>query len=231
MNESQRLYETVISKYPEVAQAHYGLGRVKAAKKEPAAAISHLRRAIEIFPAYGAAHYALALAWRDAGDQTKAREHLQLYQQHKTRRPALPDPLLQAVDELNVGATERIRQGIALEAEGKIEGSIAEHERALEINPQLIQAHINLIQLYGRTHQAEKAEQHYRATVALNPNIAESHYDFGVLLTGERRFAEARQAFERALEINLNYAEAHFNVGALLLQSGKLDEAAFPGDG
>jgi tetratricopeptide (TPR) repeat protein len=225
LNESQQLYETAISKYPEVAQAHYGLGRVKAAKKEPVAAISHLRRAIELFPAYGAAHYGLALAWRDAGDQAKAKEHLQLYQQHKNSRPAFPDPLLHAVDELNVGATERIRQGIALEAAGRIEESIAEHERALEINPQLIQAHINLIQLYGRSGQTEKAEQHYRAAVALNPNIAESHYNFGVMLVGERRLAEARQAFERALEISPNYAEAHFNVGALLLQSGKLDAA------
>ena len=225
LRESGRLYQTIISQRAEIAQAHYGLGRVKAAGRDSAAAAEHLRKAVEMFPSYGAAHYALALAYRDLGNAAKAGEHLSLYQKHKNVRPPLADPLLNAVAELNSGATERIRRGIQLEAEGKLEESIAEHERALEINPQLTQAHINLIQLYGRTKRPGKAEEHYRAAVALNPDLAESHYNFGVMLVEQNRWPEAALAFRRAIGINPYFAEAHLNYGAMLEQQQQYDEA------
>ena len=65
--ESQPLYETVIEKNAAIAQAHYGLGRIKAAAGEQAAAAAHFRKAIELFPEYGSAHYALGMALRDLG--------------------------------------------------------------------------------------------------------------------------------------------------------------------
>lgn len=226
LNESQQLYENISRSQPDIVQAHYGLGRVKAGQRETTAAIAHLRRALELFPVWGAAHYALALALRDAGETQEAREHLQLYQQHKNNRPPLNDPVLYEVDKLNAGAAEMLRQGIALEAAGKLTESIAEHERALEINSQFLQAHVNLIILYARTNQPEKAEQHYRAAIALNPGIAESHYNIGVLRLQQNRRDEAAQAFTQALESNPNFPEARYNLGTLLEQTGKLDEAA-----
>jgi tetratricopeptide (TPR) repeat protein len=223
--ESRKLYETILAKQPNVAQAHYGLGRIKS-KLGDATAVESLQKACESAPTWGAAHYAMALAYRDAGNAAKAAEHLNLYQQFKFVRPLLVDLLLSAVAELNAGAAERLRRGVELEAAGKLEESIAEHERAVEINPQFIQAHVNLIQLYGRTRQPAKAEEHYRAAVNLNPNQADSHYNFGVMLFEQKRFAEAAQAFQRAIEINPQFAEAHLNYGLLLEGQQQFDEAA-----
>jgi tetratricopeptide (TPR) repeat protein len=138
----------------------------------------------------------------------------------------LEDPLLNAIVELNALGTEILKRGVMLESAGRIEESIAEHERALEVNPQLTQAHINLIQLYGRTGQFERAEKHYRAAVAINPNLADSHYDYGVLLAGQERYADAAQAFYRSLQINQFNAEAHHNYAAMIEREGRLDEAA-----
>lgn len=228
LSESRKLYEAILAKQPEAAPAHYGLGRVKA-KSGDAAAIENLRKACELAPTWGAAHYALALACRDAGDAAKATEHFRLYQQFKLVRPLLPlftDPLLNSVAELNSGAADRLRRGVELEAEGKLEESIAEHKRALEISPQLMQAHVNLIQLYGRTRQPTKAEEHYRAAVAINPNQADSHYNFGVMLFEQKRFAEAAQAFQHAIEINPQFDEAHLNYGLLLEGQQQFDDAA-----
>jgi tetratricopeptide (TPR) repeat protein len=224
--ESQLLYEAVISKNPSVAQAHYGLGRVKASAGERAAAAAHFRKAIELFPEYGAAHYALGLALRDIGDPVKAQEHLALSQKYKLSRPPLEDSSLNAVAELNALGTEILKRGVMLEGAGRIEESIAEHERALEVNPQLTQAHINLIQLYGRTGRFEKAEKHYRDVVAINPNLADSHYNYGVMLAGQERYAEAAQAFYRSLQIDQFNAEAHHNYAAMIEREGRLDEAA-----
>ena len=223
--ESQRLYETILQKDPDSPWAHYGLGRVMSAQKQLVPAIDHFRKACEISPNYGAAHYALALAFRDLDDKIKAQEHLSLYQKYKLGRPHLDDPLLDTVQDLRVGAHDYLKQGVALEAAGQLEQSVAAHERALAIDPKLEQAHINLISLYGRLRQLEKAEAEYKSLLAINPNLAEAHYNFGVLLTEQGRNGEASEAFRKALEISPFYPEAHNNLGFLLLSEGRVDEA------
>lgn len=224
--ESQKLYESILQKNPNSSLAHYGLGRVMSAQKQLASAVDHLQKACEISPNFGAAHYALALVFRDLDDKAKAQEHLSFYQKDKVGRPHLDDPLLDAVQELRAGAHDYLKQGVALEAAGQLEQSATAHERALEIDPKLEQAHINLISLYGRLGQLSKAEAHYKTLLAVNPNLAEAHYNFGVLLTGQGRQSEASDAFRKALEISPFYAEAHNNYAFLLLNEGRLEEAA-----
>lgn len=222
--ESRQLYEAVIAKRADLAAAHYGLGRVKFAQRDPAAA-EHFRRACELSPSYGAAHYALAMAYRDLGQQEQAAAELAIYQQFRLIRPVTPDPLLQSVAALNAGAAERLQTGVALEAAGQLPEAIAEHEKALAINPQLEQAHLNLITLYARTEQFEKAEQQYQTIQTLNPNLAEAHYNYGVMLLERKRLDEAEQAFRRCLAINPGNAEASYNLGLLLEMKTQYDEA------
>src|SRR5215510_3814491 len=127
---------------------------------------------------------------------------------------------------INARASERLKRGVALEGEGKIEESIAAHEQALEIDPGLVQAHINLISLYGRAKRFDKAEGAYRAALAINPELPDVHYNFGVLLIEQGRFTEAAKSFQNCLRFNPYYAEAHHNYAVTLEREGKLDEAA-----
>ncbi|HEY3132157.1 MAG TPA: tetratricopeptide repeat protein, partial [Acidobacteriota bacterium] len=177
--ESQRIYETVIKAHPDSAAAQYGLGRASAARREFVIAVEHLTKACDLFASFGAAHYALGLAYRDLGDAGKAQEQLALYQKNKLVWPPAVDPLLDAVDDLNAGAQYHLKKGIALQSAGQTQAAVAEHERALQIDPNFAQAHVNLITLYGRLGQPVSAEKHYRAAVAINANLAEAHYNFG----------------------------------------------------
>ena len=224
LSQSRKLYETILAKDPKQVQALYGLGRIQAKLGEKSA-MENLRSAVELSPSWGAAHYALALAYRSVGDAGKTAEHLRLAEQNKLIRPFLLDPLMSAVAELNSGAADRLRRGVALEAEGRLEESIAEHCRALEINPQYLQVHVNLIQLYGRVRQPAKAEEHYRAAIAVNPTLAEAHYNYGVMLSEEKRVAEASKAFRQAIDANPQFAEAHLNYGATLEAERQYDAA------
>ena len=88
-----------------------------------------------------------------------------------------------------------------------------------------MQAHINLISLYGRSGQYDKAVEHYRAALDLDRNQADAHYNFGVLLLKQSKPREAETAFQQALQINPYYAEAHNNLGSLYEQQGRLNEA------
>src|SRR5262249_16213119 len=70
-DESQRLYKAALKKSPGSVFAHYGLGRIKTAERDLDAAVESLRMACELSPHFGAAHYALAMAYRDLGQPEK----------------------------------------------------------------------------------------------------------------------------------------------------------------
>ena len=130
-----------------------------------------------------------------------------------------------AVNRLNVSAGEYLKQGVEAQAAGRIHEAIELHMRALEKDPEMLQAHINLIVLYANAGDTQLAEQHYRKGVEINPDNAELHYNFGVLTFGAERYVEAKQAFARSLQVNPDYAMANNNMGQMVEQEGNLAEA------
>ncbi len=143
-----------------------------------------------------------------------------------TTTPAHSHAVDPATEKAKAEASEWLKRGAALEREGKLTDSLAAHEQAIKRHPGLVQAHINLISLYGRTRAFANAEEHYRAALELNPDLPDVHYNFGVLRVAQERFAEAAAAFRQCLQLNPHYAEAHHNYAALIERDGKLDEAA-----
>ena len=226
LDESQAICESIIKENPQFAPAHYWLGRVASAKGQVAASIEKYRKACQLWPSYGTAHYALALACRRTGAEEEARQHMAAYQKYKADGDPQPeDPLLESVRSLDNSALAHLMKGVDLENAGQFNAAIAEHEQAVKQDPKLAQAHANLIALYGRVGQAENVEKEYRATVEINPNLPQSHYDYGVFLVNQQRFREAETAFRKALESSPKYAEAHSNLGAMLERQGKSEEA------
>lgn len=222
---SRQILQELLNERSLLPQVHYGLGQVQAAQGELAAAVEHYEKARQEFEGFAAAHYALGLAYRDLGRHDEAREHLARYQEDVLGEPPLEDPLLAEVRELSRGAVQLLARAARLEAGGRPEEALAEHLRILEIDPQMAQAHANLVSLYGRLGRPEKAEEHYRKAVELSPRLPDSHYNFGVLRLNQGSLEEAAEAFRLVLEINPFHAEAHNNLGHLLEGEGKLEEA------
>ncbi len=225
LDEAEELYRSVIEANAGIADAHFGLGRVLVAKGETAAAVEPLKRACELGPRFGPAHYALAMAYRDLGEDAKAKQHLALYEQDQYGGPVPPDPLMAEVRALKTGAAVHLSRGVDLDKAGRIAEAIAEHEKAVELDPDMVQARINLVILYGRTGDFEKAYEHYKAAIKTGAPYAELHYNFGVLAYEKGRVQEAKSAFEEALKLNPQYASAHNNLGYLLQAEGRPKEA------
>jgi len=223
--EAAGIYEAIIKEYPNAAEAHYGIGRIRAAQGELPAAVESYLKACALFPSYGAAHYGLAQAYRKLGDSLKSQEHLKLRDAGPNLVPPVPDPLRDEMRALDRGASSHLRRGLAFEEAGRIEDAIAEHEKALELDPDLSLAHANLIILYGRTNQPQKAEEHFRAAVRIDPNHADSYYNYGVLLLKEGKNAEAEEMFRKAVEANPFHSQAYHNLGFVREKQGRLDEA------
>lgn len=226
-DESREICQSILKDNPQVAPAYYWSGRVASASGQTALAEEQYRKACELSPTYGTAHYALALVYQKDGKEADAQRHIAAYQKYKADGDPQPeDAMLDAVRALDNSGLAHLMKGVDLENAGQIDQAIAEHEEAVRTDPKLVQAHANLIALYGRAGRPEKAEQAYRDTVALNANLPQSHYDYGVLMVGRQRFPEAEAAFRKALESSPNYAEAHSNLGAMLERKGKFEDAA-----
>jgi tetratricopeptide (TPR) repeat protein len=226
LDESRSICQSIAKDDPQFAPVYYCLGRVESGKGQATAAIDQYRKACQLWPSFGTAHYALALAYQKTGATAEAQQHMAAYQKYKADGDPQPeDPLLEAVRALDNTALAHLMKGVDLENAGQLDGAIAEHEEAVKLDPKFAQAHANLIALYARTGRADRAENEYRATVGINPNLPQSHYDYGVLLVSLRRYREAEDAFRKALESSPNYAEAHSNLGAMLELRGKSEEA------
>jgi tetratricopeptide (TPR) repeat protein len=223
---SSKLYSEVLEQDSVNSGAYYGLGKIRAHLGDYVRAVDDFQKAIASFPDFGAAHYGLALAYRALGHAAEAEEQLQLYERDKVDAPPIGDQLLAEVHALNRSATYQVQLGAELERRGKLEESAAAHEEALKLDPQLVQAHINLIRLYGQLGQFQKAEEHYRAAVRIDPASVEASYNHGVLLLGAENYQAAEDAFRKAIETNPYYADAHNNLGYVLERRGNLAEAA-----
>lgn len=224
-DEAGQLYEALVRKHADNAEAYYGLGRVRAARNDFAGAIESLHKACELFPKFAAAHFALARAYRRLGKLQEAQQEIELSNKSEGGIPEIDDPLLAEVATLSRDFKAYLKAGTASLAAGKLADAADAFEGALEINPQLAEAHTSLIYVYSQLGNASKAEEHYRAAVRLNPRESDAYFNFGVFLMGHNRPSEAEQAFRKALEINPSYAEAHSDLGYLLETQGKSLEA------
>jgi len=213
--EARELYEKLSGEQPDLALLHYGYGRLFAALREFGPAITAYRRALEISPYFGSAHYGLAMAYRETGQREQAAEHLRQYQQYRLIRPFLTDRIEQEVLALNRGAAAHLRRGVELESAGRLDEAIVEHERARSLNPRFEQVRLNLFTLYARAGLIGKAEEEYRAIQALNPNLAESHYNYGVMKAERQEYSAAAEAFRRCLATNPHHPQAHYNLGRI----------------
>jgi tetratricopeptide (TPR) repeat protein len=99
------------------------------------------------------------------------------------------------------------------------------YERALELNPEHVDARVNLGRLLHETGNPAAAEPHYRRALTARPDDATASFNLGVALEDLGRPEEALAAYERALEIDPDNADAHFNAAALAERLGRATEA------
>ena len=222
--ESRAAYEKALDDDPDDPRALVGLARILSATDDFGAASEKLERAVRLAPRYGAAHYELALAYRDLGRDADSRREMAAYEADRNATPP-EDPLRAQVAALRVDASTRIARAAEMEQRGDLQGALREHLAALEEQPEMAQAHINLISLYGRLGEMQKAREHANTALELDPERAELHYNLGVLEASGNRLREAEAAFRKAVELNPNYAAALTNLGQMLETRQRYSEA------
>lgn len=123
-------------------------------------------------------------------------------------------------------AEEWYEQGIDLEASDP-EKAIRAYRQAIELDPDLADAHLNLGRLLhesGRpaaTADISAAETHYRRALALRPDDATAAFNLGVALQDLKRLHDAVAAYEKALALDPGLPDAHFNLAVVNEELGR----------
>jgi tetratricopeptide (TPR) repeat protein len=112
----------------------------------------------------------------------------------------------------------------------ELEGSSPEeaqraYHQALELDPTLSDAHVNLGCLYQEAKKPAQAEAHYRAAIRHAPADPIPHFNLAALLDDLGRADEAIRSYRLAIERDPDCADAHYNLGLLFEKRGKRSEA------
>ena len=123
-------------------------------------------------------------------------------------------------------AEEYFLKGSALDVdESRHNAAATWYRKALEIDPYLVPALINLANIhYGKDELAE-AQALYERAIGLDPDFFEAHFNLGNIYHDLGRFPEAATCYRTALDLNARYADAHFYLAITLEKTGHSGEA------
>lgn len=107
----------------------------------------------------------------------------------------------------------------------RVEEAIKAYRRALEEDPDLVAALINLANIrYSRDELAE-AQALYERAISLDDSYFEAHFNLGNILHDHGQYAEAEASYRIALALNNGYADAHFYLAVTLEKMGRSVDA------
>ncbi|HWY71297.1 MAG TPA: protein kinase [Terriglobales bacterium] len=159
-------------------------------------------------------------AWNQRG-RDNVRKSIEAFQQAIVADPAFALAYSGLADAYSVApgygvSTAKDAHALALAAAAK----------ALQLEPNLAEAHAAMAEALAHTRQWESAEKEFKRSLELNPNNASAHYLYAhAYLVPMKRLDEATREYHEALEIDPLSPIINGNYGVLLSIQHKYDEA------
>ena len=123
-------------------------------------------------------------------------------------------------------AKKHIELGNFLYYHGDLDAAIDRFEKAAELEPDSVEAHMSLVNLYLKRKKREEAIEHARQLVKLDPDSEEAHLMLGNLLRADKEsLAEAASEFELVLNLSKENPRLRTSLGYMYLNLKKLPEA------
>ena len=124
-------------------------------------------------------------------------------------------------------AEEYFRAGSTLDDgdESQLDYAAAAYRKALECDPYLVAALINLANVHYSRDELVEAQALYERAIGLEPDFFEAHFNLGNIYHDLGRFAEAQSCYDEALRLNPQYADAHFYLAVTFEKMGQSPDA------
>ncbi|PWT90930.1 MAG: hypothetical protein C5B55_08950 [Blastocatellia bacterium] len=104
--------------------------------------------------------------------------------------------------------------------------------QALQLDPDLADAHFRLGLAYEALNKQEEADVEYKKAVESfkkylekNPDDAEAHYDFGQTYAALHQFSDATREYRQAIKLKKDDSDMYYDLGAALTKLAQYDEA------
>jgi tetratricopeptide (TPR) repeat protein len=139
------------------------------------------------------------------------------------KEPAEKESLSTAAPTL---AEEYFLKGSALDVDETRHHAAANwYRKALEVDPYLVPALINLANIHYSKDELAEAQALYERAIGLDAEFFEAHFNLGNIYHDLGRFQEAASCYRTALGLNSQYADAHFYLAITLEKTGHSAEA------
>jgi tetratricopeptide (TPR) repeat protein len=125
----------------------------------------------------------------------------------------------------DINSDDWFRMGLDLELVRDIEQAKNAYRRALSLQPDHADAHVNLGRLLQVEGRIKDAEQHYLIALELVPNHVNALFNLAQALEERKRFDDAIAAYKKALRVDPDFADAHYHLARLYEQAGHAQSA------
>ena len=124
-------------------------------------------------------------------------------------------------------AEEYFRAGSALDDgdDSTQEEAATAYRKALELDPYLVAALINLANIHYSRDELAEAEALYTRAIGLEADFFEAHFNLGNIYHDLDRLPESQACYLAALHLNPFYADAHFYLAVTFEKTGQSKEA------
>ncbi len=116
-------------------------------------------------------------------------------------------------------------RGLLCEERNDLDGARSAYQRAVDLDPTLSDAYINLGRLLHEAGQSADAAHLYHHALDCDPNDPVAHYNLALALEDGEQLAAAMAHYRRALDLDPDFADAHFNFAQLLERLGRRSQA------
>ncbi len=99
------------------------------------------------------------------------------------------------------------------------------YRRALEVDPALAEAHLNVGNLLAEQRRFDEAQRHYEIARQEKPQLAAIHIALGSLQLQRNRVADAIASFRAAIEADPTLPQGPMNLAVALQRAGRNDDA------
>jgi tetratricopeptide (TPR) repeat protein len=106
-----------------------------------------------------------------------------------------------------------------------VEEAALAYRRALDEDPDLVAAIINLANIRYAKDELAEAQALYERAIGLDPTYFEAYFNLGNIHHDHGRYLDAEACYREALGLNATYADAHFYLAVTLEKMGRSADA------